>query len=73
MVDENGLGTCFVIHAHVGPSDNPAQSDQSSHIGSQGNHSCRKCDVGGPQASKETDEGFHAMFLVCTVQFYVTF
>ncbi|KAE9400411.1 hypothetical protein BT96DRAFT_993099 [Gymnopus androsaceus JB14] len=64
VVDANGYGTRIIIHTHVGPADNPAQSDvASSHIGSRGNHPCRKCNVGGTQEHKETNDGFHAMFL----------
>ncbi|KAF8153401.1 hypothetical protein B0H34DRAFT_754825 [Crassisporium funariophilum] len=53
----------FKIYCNCGPGDNPAQSEASGHIGGNGNHPCRKCDVGGSQKDKETDEGFHKMFL----------
>ncbi|KAJ7904831.1 hypothetical protein B0H13DRAFT_2510580 [Mycena leptocephala] len=31
-------------------------------MGATANHPCRKCNVGGTQADKATDEGYHAMF-----------
>ncbi|KAF8216946.1 hypothetical protein K438DRAFT_2007674 [Mycena galopus ATCC 62051] len=34
----------------------------SAHIGGQGNHPCRKCEVGGTQEEKATLEGFHKFF-----------
>ncbi|KAJ7221530.1 hypothetical protein GGX14DRAFT_559018 [Mycena pura] len=43
-------------------SDNPMQSEQCSHIGSQGNFPCRKCIVGGPQVDKQTNAGYYAFF-----------
>ncbi|EDR03329.1 uncharacterized protein LACBIDRAFT_307447 [Laccaria bicolor S238N-H82] len=52
----------FKINCNCGPGDNPAQSEASGHIGAKGNHFCRKCQVGGSQKSKETNEGFHKMF-----------
>lgn len=67
IVNAQGHGTRFLLQVHVGPSDNPAKSDVAGHIGSKGNHPCRKCDVGGNQESKETNEGFHAMFSVSFV------
>lgn len=54
----------FKIYCNCGPGDNPAQSELSGHIGGKGNFSCRKCNVGGTQKTKETDEGFHSMFYV---------
>ncbi|THU93255.1 hypothetical protein K435DRAFT_670511, partial [Dendrothele bispora CBS 962.96] len=59
--DTNGLTTRFMLRTHAGASDNPAQSDIASHIGSKGNHPCRKCKAGGTETSKCTDEGFHSM------------
>ncbi|KAJ3781388.1 hypothetical protein GGU10DRAFT_277639 [Lentinula aff. detonsa] len=60
--DENGLGTRFILQPHAGPSDNPAQSEVASHIGSRGNHPCRKCSVGGTDQEKASNDGFHCMF-----------
>jgi hypothetical protein len=36
------------------PADNPAQSEEASHIGGAGSHPCRRCKVGGPYESVET-------------------
>ncbi|PPR08199.1 hypothetical protein CVT24_001412 [Panaeolus cyanescens] len=52
----------FKIFCLSEPGDNPAQSQASGHIGGKGNHPCRKCEIGGSQKDKETDEGFHALF-----------
>ncbi|KAJ6559278.1 hypothetical protein B0H10DRAFT_2169453 [Mycena sp. CBHHK59/15] len=60
--DETGNTTRFCIHVNAGPSDNPMQSEVSAHIGGKGNHFCRKCEVGGTQKEKATDEGYHALF-----------
>lgn len=62
--DETGATTRFCIHANSGPSDNPMQSEISAHIGGKGNHFCRKCEAGGTQKEKATDEGYHALFEV---------
>ncbi|KAJ7364499.1 hypothetical protein DFH08DRAFT_920925 [Mycena albidolilacea] len=60
--DESGNATCFCIYCNAGPSDNPMQSEISAHIGGKGNCFCRKCQVGGTQADKATNEGYHALF-----------
>ncbi|KAJ7912843.1 hypothetical protein B0H13DRAFT_1874427 [Mycena leptocephala] len=60
--DESGNTTRFCIHINSGPSDNPMQSEVAGHIGGKGNHPCRKCEVGGTQEEKTTNEGFHALF-----------
>ncbi|KAJ7277334.1 hypothetical protein C8J57DRAFT_1060971, partial [Mycena rebaudengoi] len=60
--DESGDTTAFCIHVNAGPSDNPMQSEVSAHIGGKGNRFCRKCEVGGTQAEKATNEGYHALF-----------
>ncbi|KAJ7306913.1 hypothetical protein DFH08DRAFT_927472 [Mycena albidolilacea] len=59
--DESGNATCFCIYCNAGPSDNPMQSEISAHIGGKGNCFCRKCQVGGTQADKATNEGYHAL------------
>ncbi|KAK0243536.1 hypothetical protein EDD85DRAFT_919320 [Armillaria nabsnona] len=43
----------FILH-------NPQQSEEASHIGGNGNLPCRKCHVGGPYESTESDEGYNA-------------
>jgi len=63
-----GQQTRLRIYANCGPGDNPAQSDISCHIGANGNFPCRKCMMGGPQALKETDAGFHSLFEVMCEQ-----
>jgi len=40
------------------------QSEISGHIGAKGNFFCRKCEVGGSEKDKETDECFHSLFAV---------
>ncbi|KAJ7246181.1 hypothetical protein C8J57DRAFT_1678249 [Mycena rebaudengoi] len=60
--DEAGSTTCFCIHVNAGPSDNPMQSEVSAHIGGKGNHFCRKCEVGGTQKEKASNEGYHKLF-----------
>ncbi|KAJ6588551.1 hypothetical protein B0H19DRAFT_1013424 [Mycena capillaripes] len=60
--DESGNTICFCIYCNAGPSDNPMQSEISAHIGGKGNCFCRKCQVGGTQKEKATNEGYHALF-----------
>ncbi|KAH9846572.1 hypothetical protein C2E23DRAFT_743786, partial [Lenzites betulinus] len=52
----------FRVFVHAEPSDNPMQSEISSHIGGNGNLLCRKCEAGGTTVEKTTDEGFHSLF-----------
>jgi hypothetical protein len=40
------------------------QSEISSHIGGKGNFFCRKCEAGGTEKDKETNECFHSLFAV---------
>ncbi|KAJ6602500.1 hypothetical protein DFH09DRAFT_1019642 [Mycena vulgaris] len=60
--DESGTTTRVCIHVNAGPSDNPMQSEVAGHIGAKGNRFCRKCEVGGTQEEKGTDDGYHALF-----------
>ncbi|KAF7367987.1 hypothetical protein MSAN_00864400 [Mycena sanguinolenta] len=60
--DEFGNTSCFCIHVNAGTSDNPMQSEVSSHIGGKGNCFCRKCRVGGTQKEKASNEGYHSLF-----------
>ncbi|CAK5262380.1 unnamed protein product [Mycena citricolor] len=41
------------------PADNPQQSEESSHMGSNANFPCRKCHWGGTKIEKESDELYH--------------
>ncbi|KAJ7757921.1 hypothetical protein B0H16DRAFT_1457492 [Mycena metata] len=54
----------FEIIEHVLPADNPQQSETSSHIGMMGNLGCRRDDAGGSKEDCETNEGYHAMYMV---------
>ncbi|KAJ7794953.1 hypothetical protein B0H13DRAFT_2245509 [Mycena leptocephala] len=54
--------TRVCIHGNAGPSNNPMQSEISGHIGAKGNHFCRKCEAGGTDKDKETNECFHSLF-----------
>nr|GAT48237.1 predicted protein [Mycena chlorophos] len=60
--DEHGQVTKICIYCNAGPSDNPMQSEVSSHIGGKGNFLCRKCKVGGTSAHKCTNTGYHELF-----------
>ncbi|KAJ7574826.1 hypothetical protein C8J56DRAFT_1007846 [Mycena floridula] len=54
--------TCVRIGVNITPSDNPMQSEVSSHIGDKGNYPCHKCHVGGTQVAKRTNECYHLFF-----------
>ena len=60
----NGVQTRLKIYCNCAPGDNPSQSETSGHIGGNGNHPCRKCELGDTQKVRETDDGFHASFYV---------
>ncbi|KAJ7235144.1 hypothetical protein B0H12DRAFT_1258243 [Mycena haematopus] len=45
------------------PADNPQQSEEASHMGSNANHPCRKCHWGGTTKEKETDQLYHECHL----------
>ncbi|KAH9920950.1 uncharacterized protein B0H18DRAFT_1213221 [Fomitopsis serialis] len=50
------------IYANAEASDNPVSSEVASHIGGQGNLLCRKCDAGGTDREKESNDGFEKLF-----------
>lgn len=54
----------FRIIPHVFPADNPQQSEHCSHIGGQGNKSCRSCKIGGTVEERESEEGYDTFFSV---------
>jgi len=54
----------FQIFPHCLPADGPQQAESSSGIGGGGNHNCIRGKLGGSKEEKESDEGYHAMFLV---------
>ncbi|KAJ3727978.1 hypothetical protein C8R42DRAFT_755961 [Lentinula raphanica] len=53
-----------IIRVPILPADNPAQSEEASHMGSKANHPCRKCNVGGSYKETETPEGYHCFFFL---------
>lgn len=56
---------CGVILRTPGlPADNPQQAEEACHSGGNANHLCRKCNVGGPAAITESNDGYHALFYV---------
>ncbi|KAJ7503663.1 hypothetical protein B0H11DRAFT_2222291 [Mycena galericulata] len=54
--------TRLSLYGNAATSDNPMQSEMSSHIGAKGNCFCRKCNAGGTDKEKETDACFHSLF-----------
>ncbi|KAK0444640.1 uncharacterized protein EV420DRAFT_1721990 [Desarmillaria tabescens] len=52
----------FQIIPHVLPADNPQQSETSSHIGVNGNFSCRRDLTGGSSEQKESVDGYEALY-----------
>ncbi|KAJ3782266.1 hypothetical protein GGU10DRAFT_275927 [Lentinula aff. detonsa] len=51
-----------ILRVPMLPADNPAQSEESSHMGGNSNHPCRKCKVGGSFQETETADGYHCFF-----------
>ncbi|KAJ7487204.1 ASST-domain-containing protein [Mycena galericulata] len=52
---------CRIILRTPGlPADNPQQSEEACHMGSNANYPCRKCHWGGTKKDKETDQVYHA-------------
>ncbi|KAJ7203369.1 hypothetical protein GGX14DRAFT_535928 [Mycena pura] len=49
----------FIIRVPGLPADNPQQSEECSHMGSNANFPCRKCLWGGTKVEKETDHVYH--------------
>ncbi|KAJ7846194.1 hypothetical protein B0H14DRAFT_3086308 [Mycena olivaceomarginata] len=49
----------FIIRTPGLPADNPQQSEEASHMGCNSNFPCRKCQWGGTQLEKETEEVYH--------------
>ncbi|KAF7315983.1 hypothetical protein MIND_00115300 [Mycena indigotica] len=60
--DDAGNTTKICVYCNAGPSDNPMQSEVSSHMGGQANYFCRKCKVGGPKAHKHSNVGYEELF-----------
>ena len=61
-----GQGAKVRVSLDSDRSDNPMQSESACHVGSKGNHNCRKCDNGGTTTEKESDTGYHQLFSVCS-------
>jgi hypothetical protein len=53
----------IIVRAPGLPADNPQQSEECSHMGSNANFPCRKCKWGGTKMEKETDQVYHAAHL----------
>ncbi|KIK62529.1 hypothetical protein GYMLUDRAFT_242689 [Collybiopsis luxurians FD-317 M1] len=51
-----------ILRVPMLPANNPAQSEEASHMGGNSNHPCRKCKVGGSYQETETPEGYHCFF-----------
>ncbi|EPQ57708.1 hypothetical protein GLOTRDRAFT_126197 [Gloeophyllum trabeum ATCC 11539] len=52
----------FRLFVNDADADNPMQSEECGHIGSNGNYDCRRCRRGGSEAFRVTDEGYHRLF-----------
>ncbi|TFY77625.1 hypothetical protein EWM64_g6387 [Hericium alpestre] len=53
----------FQIFPHVYPADNPQQAESMSVVGQKGKFNCRYDTMGGMEAERESDEGYHAHFI----------
>ncbi|KAJ7696836.1 hypothetical protein B0H17DRAFT_1158586 [Mycena rosella] len=60
--DESGSATRFCLYVNAGPSDNPMQSEISGQYWWQRELPLSQMRVGGTQAEKATNEGYHAIF-----------
>ncbi|KAF7317051.1 FAD-binding-3 domain-containing protein [Mycena chlorophos] len=60
--------TAVVLRAPGLPGDNPQQSEESSHIGCNGNHPCRKCEWGGTTIEKTSEQVYHNCHLPVDVK-----
>ncbi|KAJ7729682.1 hypothetical protein DFH07DRAFT_994762, partial [Mycena maculata] len=49
----------FILRTPGLPADNPQQSEEASHMGSNANFPCRKCHWGGTKIEKEADGMYH--------------
>ncbi|KAJ7318546.1 hypothetical protein DFH08DRAFT_917520 [Mycena albidolilacea] len=54
----------FRIGIHLLPADNPQQAETTSTAGSSATFWCREDDSGGSASHRETDEGYHALYLI---------
>ncbi|KAF7344329.1 hypothetical protein MSAN_01913800 [Mycena sanguinolenta] len=53
----------FILRVPGLPADNPQQSKEASHMGSNANHPCQKCHWGGTTKEKETEQIYHECHL----------
>ncbi|KAJ7775833.1 hypothetical protein B0H14DRAFT_3508393 [Mycena olivaceomarginata] len=53
----------FILRVPGLPADNPQQSEEASHMGSNANFPCRKCHWGGTTKEKETEKTYHECHL----------
>ncbi|KAJ7253007.1 hypothetical protein B0H12DRAFT_1017789 [Mycena haematopus] len=54
----------FIIRTPGLPADNPQQSEEASHIGCNTNFPCRKCQWGGTQVEKVSEQVYHECHFV---------